>query len=133
MLFFIFLMMGKNLKKWLFSLTLLNKRNECKFSHFLIIKDLGGNNHLFNTCMGRSKFLVVLKLKDTSVRNSEFMQKPNIYLVQPMSRCGLKVVIALQWFRGEQVPDCREGQNSTSLRISMTEVDLSCFLKNDRL
>lgn len=73
MLFFIFLMMGKNLKKWLFSLILLNKRNECKFLYFLIIKDLGGNNYFFNICMGRSKFLVVLKLKDIFVRNFEFM------------------------------------------------------------
>lgn len=43
-----------------------------------------GGEPFKNTPMDRSKVLVTVKLKDTSFSNTEFMQKANIYLVQPI-------------------------------------------------
>lgn len=40
-----------------------------------------------NTHMGRKKFGVILKLKETSLGHTEFTQKLNIYLVQPVFSC----------------------------------------------
>ena len=43
-----------------------------------------GGEPFKNTPMDRSKVLVTVKLKDTSLSDTEFMQKAIIYLVQPI-------------------------------------------------
>lgn len=43
-----------------------------------------GGEPFKNTHIDRSKVLVTVKLKDTSLSHTEFMQKANIYLVQPI-------------------------------------------------
>lgn len=92
----------KKLNDWLFNLILLthwNKLSEYKFSHFLVIKNLGGKAFL-NTRMGRSTFIVVFKLRMPFPETLNSCKSRMIYLVQSVFSCEF---IILEWYTGYQL------------------------------